>query len=299
MRWLAGQLAAAWGYFLLPFACFLLPARASGAVVNWASRRAFLYREETRAALRHAARSIPELEAQGFCRTFRQVRLIDAVDLWHGLFSSDRRIERSLVTEPVPWPRAERLVAVGTHVGPSTLTLRRLAAAGYRPRFVYRSIPVVLKRRAPVWFAYLRLRVAYLHRVCRGGAIAVPGGRGQVADAIAEPGCALVLLVDTAAGGERGGQVIELFGQALPVSPGGLALAWEGGATFSFFATRWDAETRRRVVEAGPARTFSELGELLQASAGFVQRTVEGNPAQWQLWSTEAPLLQAPDDPPA
>jgi hypothetical protein len=226
--------------------------------------------------------------------TVRLVRFLDAVDTWHGFFSSDRRIAKSLVSGPDHWPEAGPLVLLGTHLGPGTLFLRAVASAGYTPRFVFRDIPLAWRSSAPVYHAYLRFRMAYLRKVCQGREIRVPGGREAVAGALAEPDCALVLLFDAPAA-RPGGASFTVLGGTLPVDVGGLDMAVECRSTAAFFAMRWDEASSRRVIEVGAPLVLDDRDATLTQMEEFLGSWMERHSAQWQLWATTQPVLSATD----
>jgi len=294
MRWLQQQFLDLAAYWLLPFLCFLLPARTANALARFLARRRWLFRVPTANALANARAVATVPDPAAWTATVRLVRFLDAVDTWHGLFSSDRRIARSLVTGPEHWPEARPLVLLGTHLGPSTLFLRAVAAAGYTPRFVFRDIPRHGRSSTPVYHAYLRFRMAYLRKVCQGREIRVPGGRESVAEALTEPGCALVLLLDAPA--ERpSGASLSASGGSLPVDPRGLGMAVERRATAALFAMYWDEASGRRVIEVGDAEVLEERDATLARMEAFLGSCLERHSAQWQLWATTQPVLGAVD----
>lgn len=294
MRWLLQQLVDLAAYWLLPFLCFLLPARAASALARFVARRSGLFRTPMLNALANASAVMTIPDPTAWMATARLVRFLDAVDTWHGHFSSDRRIARGLITGPKHWPEATSLVFLGTHLGPGTLFLRAMAAAGYTPRFVFRDIPDIGRRSAPVYHAYLRFRIAYLRKVCRGREIRVPGGGEAVASALTEPGCALVLLLDAPA--ERPtGAALSVFGRSLPIDPRGLGMAVERRATAAFFTMCWDEASGRRVIEVSEPEVLEDRDATLSHMEAYLGSWLDRDPAQWQFWTTAQPVLAEAD----
>lgn len=290
MGWLLRQGRDLLCYWILPGLCFLMPVRAANAVARFVARRSWCFREQADWALANARAVAPVGDAEAWQSTFRLVRFLDAVDTWHGRFSSDRRIARSLVIGPEAWPEADSVVMLGTHLGPGTLFLRCLATAGWRPRFVFRDIPHDMRSAHPVFHAYLRWRVAYLRKVCRDGEITVPGGRQAVLEAMGEPGCALVLLQD-APSQRRGAKSLRVLERTLPVDGGGLELAAGQQARAALFAMTWDAARGRRVIEVSPPFTVGDGDGTLARLEAFLADQLVRHPAQWQLWGTADPVL--------
>jgi hypothetical protein len=297
VRWLIQQLLDVLGYWLLPALCFALPARPANGIARWVSGQRWLFRVHAPRALRNF-QALGEVETpEAWQRRFRLVRFLDAVDSWHGRFSSDRRIARSLVQDPPAWPEPPVSAWLGTHLGPSTLFLRRLAAQGYEPRFVFRDLPPGLGRQSPVYHAYLRWRIGYLRKVCEGREIRVPGGRGAVIEALETPGVALVLLLDAPAERDRGAE-FRVGGARLPIDPGGLGLAVERGVRGVMYTMVWDEALGRRVIRLGEAEPLEDRQRVLHRMEETLGEALARDPAQWQLWLTARPVLSRTESAP-
>ncbi|MEM1411402.1 MAG: hypothetical protein AAGH19_03510, partial [Pseudomonadota bacterium] len=155
MRWVLQQFRDMLAYWVMPFLAFIVPASVAKGLAQWLSSQSWLYSVHTKQALEHARSAGFVDDPIRWQQTFRLVRFLDAVDTWHGHFSSDRRIKRSLVSGPEHWPEVKTLVLLGTHLGPSTLLLRMLAQGGYRPCLVFRGLQSGMSRQSPVFYAYL------------------------------------------------------------------------------------------------------------------------------------------------
>jgi hypothetical protein len=297
VRWLLQQLLDLLGYWLLPALCFALPARPANGVARWVSGQRWLFRVHAPRALQNF-QAVGEVDApEAWQRRFRLVRFLDAVDSWHGRFSSDRRIARSLVQDPPAWPEPPVAAWLGTHLGPSTLFLRRLAAQGYEPRFVFRDLPPGLGRQSPVYHAYLRWRIGYLRKVCAGREIRVPGARASVVEALETPGVALVLLLDAPAERDRGAAFL-VGGARLPIDPGGLGLAVERGVRGVMYTMVWDEALGRRVIRLTEAGPLQDREAVLQRMEACLGEALARDPAQWQLWLTARPVLSQTESGP-
>lgn len=282
---------AGWlGYLVLPFLAFLMPAGLADRFTGWICRRGWLYRTELDLALANAEPVGAVDDPEAWSAMFRRVRFIDAVDVWHGLFSSTRRLNR-LVERDGVWPAETSFIAVGTHVGPGTLVLRMMREAGVTPQFVFRAIPPEWKRQVPALYAYTALRIRYIRRQCAGREIEVPRQRDRVGAAMEADDAALVLLVD-APGHSTHAHAVSLFGHRLITARRGLELAQSKQSRFVFYTLTLDPDTGRRRLELGSPRTFADDAALIAASSDFVTSVVEGAPAQWQLWSTPEQLLE-------
>ncbi len=291
MRWILRQCHDLTAYWAVPLLCFLLPTRAGNAVMRFTCRRNWFYRTHVENALRNADGVVEIGHPREWAYRVRITRFLDAVDVWHGRFSSDRRLARSLLTVEGEWPGTPSVVMVGTHAGPGTLSLRRLASGGFVPRFIYRDMTNAQLKRAPFLHAYQAARIRYMRWVSRDRAIRVPGGRKQVAEAIGEPGHALVLLPDAPAQSRRGDR-LDLFGFSLPIDARGLEEAVTRGAPCSFFSMYWDDAKGRRIMHIRPPRVFRGLEEALDAYNDFLVATLSHAPAQWHLWAIHAPVLR-------
>jgi len=294
MRWLLRQLHDLLAYWLLPFACFALPVSLGNRLARFVARRGWFYNDRIDQALRNASEVLSIGDPERWKAQLRLLRLLDAIDVWHGRFSSDKRIAEKLVVDPPAWPEESSLVVLGSHVGLGALLLRRLASAGYRPRLIYRDLPPGGNRQAPVFYAYMAWRVAYMKRMGDGGGIAVPGGRERYEAALEEPGAAIVLLVDAPSNRPRGTS-LRLWGHRLEVDARGLGMAVAAHARACHFSMYWDAQRQRRVIGLTAVRTLQTEQSALADSGDWLEELVEQHPEQWQLWLTLKPVLARED----
>jgi lauroyl/myristoyl acyltransferase len=290
VRWILQQLLDLLAYWLLPFICFLLPARPANALARFIAGRGWFFRRPAANALANVSAVMPVADPEAWQTEFRLVQFLDAVDVWHGRFSSDRRIARQLVTGPEAWPTAARQIFLGSHLGPSTLVLRCMAAAGLKPAFIYRRAQVDLKRRAPVLHAYQRWRVGYLTRVCEGREVSAPGGRDAVRRLFREPVCCPVLLVDAPAPRDHG-VALDIGGGRLPVDPRGVSMAVAEGLLATPFVMFWDPASGRRKIKLGQSAPLTDTDLTLRRMNELIDRWVRAHPAQWQLWLTAQPVV--------
>lgn len=294
MRWLRRQFKDLLAYWLLPFVCFALPAGPANSLAQFVARRDWLFKTLIENAERNAAMVTTIDDPAAWKTQLRLLRILDAVDVWHGFFSSDRRIERSLVSESFEWPKESSLLLMGTHVGLGALLMRRLASAGYRPRLIYRDLPPGFNRQAPVFHGYLMWRIAYMRKMGDQGGIAVPGGRDVYAEALKEPGAAIVSCIDAPADRPRG-TVLRLWGQTLEFDARGLVMAVDQQVRACHFAMYWDGRLGRRVIELSEPRTLDDQAQALADYADHVRRQVEGHSGQWHLWFADHQVLATED----
>lgn len=291
MHWLWRQLVDGVTYWVLPFIGFILPTRLAVAWARLLCRRNWLFRAQVRASLANARRVQDIDDERDWAYRFRMVQFIEAVDIWHATFSSDRRIARALVTQPAQWPLCDAIVMLGLHLGTGTLFLRCLAAAGFVPRIVYRELDRQWFRAKPILWWYRNWRIRYMIRVCQGGAIRVPGGRDLLDASFGEPGVGLVLVPDAPAEGRRGDR-LHYRGHSMPVNARGLEMLVSHGALSAFFSAWWNDETGRRVIEIAPPRVLEDIDSALEAVNAHLVDMLERQPVQWHLWSTAEPVLR-------
>lgn len=290
MRWILQQTLDLLAYWLLPFLCFLLPARPANALARFIAGRGWFFRRPAANALDNVSAILPVTDPEAWKAEFRLIQFLDAVDVWHGLFSSDRRITRHLVSVPESWPPPSRQIFLGSHLGPSTLVLRCMAAAGLKPAFIYRRAQSDLKGRAPVLHAYQRWRVRYLHKVCEGREVGTPGGRDAVRQLLAEPDCCLVLLIDAPSPRDHD-VALEICSGRLPIDPRGISMAVEEGLLATPFVMFWDRASGRRKIELHSSTRLTDTDLTLQQMNGLIEQWVQTYPAQWQLWLTAQPVF--------
>lgn len=294
MRWILRQILDLLAYWLLPFVCFLLPAPWANRLARFIAAQGWFFRRPASNALANVTAIMPIADENAWKSEFRLVQFLDAVDVWHGRFSSDRRIARHLVTVPEAWPPVQRQIFLGSHLGPSTLMLRCMAAAGLKPAFIYRRAQSDLKRRAPVLHAYQRWRVRYLNRVCDGREVGTPGGRDAVERLLQAPDCCLILLVDAPSPREHGAS-LDICGGRMPIDPRGVSMAVANGLAATPFVMYWEQDSGRRRIELGATAPLTDTDLTLQQMNGLIDQWVRAHPAQWQLWLTAQPVFSEGD----
>lgn len=295
VRWLLQQVLDFLAYWLLPFVCFLLPARWANTLARFIASRGWFFRRAVTNALANVTAIMPVADEKAWKTEFRLVQFLDAVDAWHGRFSSDQRIVRHLVTMPEVWPPVQRQIFLGSHLGPSTLIMRCMAAAGLKPALIYRTAQSDLKRRAPVLHAYQRWRVGYVKKVCEGREVASPGGREAFERMLRAPDCCLILLVDAPASRDLGVS-LDIQGGRLPIDPRGVSTAVSEGLVATPFVMLWDQASGRRRIELGVSAALTNTDLTLREMNGLIDQWVRAHPAQWQLWLTAQPVVAATNE---
>lgn len=290
VRWILQQILDLLAYWLLPFVCFLLPARWANGLARFIAGRGWFFRRPAANALANVQAIMPVADEHAWKAEFRLVQFLDAVDVWHGRFSSDRRIARHLVITPENWPPVQRQIFLGSHLGPSTLILRCMAAAGLKPALIYRTAQNDLKTRAPVLHAYQRWRVGYVKRICEGREVGTPGGREAFRRVLESPDCCLILLVDAPSSKDLGVS-LDIQGGRLPIDPRGVSTAVTEGLIATPFVMFWEQGSGRRKIELGASAALKDTDLTLSEMNGLIDQWVRAHPAQWQLWLTAQPVF--------
>lgn len=296
MRWIIQQILDFLAYWLLPFVCFLLPVRWANALARFIAARTWFFRRRVANGLTNARAVMPIADEKAWQKEIRLIQFLDAVDIWHGRFSSDKRIAHQLVTVPEVWPPVQRQIMLGSHVGTGTLIFRCLAAAGFKPAVIYRMIPRELLRRAPVLFAYLHWRLGYMKRMCEGREVGSPGGRDAFENRLRSPECCLILTIDAPSVKDRGVS-LEILGARLPIDPRGISTAVAEGVMATPYVMYWDEESGRRKLELSPSTLMTDTDETVREMSRLIDQWVRAHPAQFQLWLTAQPVLVGSGEP--
>ena len=292
--WCLRQLRDLLIYFLLPLLCFLLPVRWAERLQFHLAGSSWFFRGLTRAAWTNALEFGVQMPEADWKRQYRLMHLLDAVDLWHGLFSSDRRIRERLVTVSGNWPDpAQGAVFLGTHLGVGTLLMRVLAAAGFAPRLIYRGeLDRAHLGPTPVLYYYMKLRLYYMIRVCKGQAIRVGGAGLKLRDSMNQAHVGVIMVADSPLGAEVPDR-LPVLGKFLPVPRRGLDMLAQAQATFVPYNMVWDPARRQRVLELLPADRETDPEQMFARYAEHATDALARYGPQWRLWQVAHQVLVA------
>lgn len=281
-------------YVLLPLAALVLPAAVSRSMVHRVANWGWMLPDGDR-ALAAASRQVTITDAASWLRHWRRVELLDARDCFLLRFGRSGAVF-SEIEGLDSLARADGLVLVGMHWGPSLCILRLLSAHGMTPTLVYRKVDAGLKWKRPFQYLHLRVTVSEIERACGGTAIAAGGAKRRLQERLQAPGI-IIVLADAPA--QAGRPVLEgrLLGQRCRFNAGFPGLLLESGRAFAFYAISLtpDGRVRKRLDIDGPHQADTH-GAFMERYCGFLQAHLEEDSAQWRIWQVAGQLFPGEAD---
>ena len=258
------------------------------ALLPWPWAVAYVWRcsQQVDALHRHGERSASAARAvlteaidPGFARRAQFIALLDRLDAFRSVFRGlgplrHWRVEGS-------WPPAP-CVAVSLHYGNGFWALGDLRRHGHRAHFVAEGVDPSWLRARPVTRLIMRFR-RWCHERLTGAAVIYTGGARNRAAAALAAGESIVALIDVPHGLTRGWVPMRLFGQALAVQTGMIALARELGVPVVPFLTGVGTGRERR-LRIGPSLVAGSAEQVAAAAADWLAAAAAEDPAAWQLW---------------
>ena len=276
-------------FFLLPLPALLLPWRLAWPFYWRVAARRGVFSNQTERALAQARNSLQNPPDAEWARRFRSVLIVDLVDFWFSLLCPWRL--RWRIRARGAWPTRGPVVIIGSHWGPGFGALRSMRWAGIRPHFIFRKTPSERFRGQRVRQLFVTLRLRHQKRLFPGKCYHPGGYPRRLLRALRRDEHILVL-ADVPAGPHDDAAVIEVFGRPAVISTGMLGLTVRAGASFVTYAQGLDVATGDRDLRIDCLRQSASRRELLEALAGFLEETLERDPAQWQLWFAAAQFFE-------
>ncbi len=278
-------------YILLPLCCVLLPYKAGQAAILKIAGKGWLLQARSSASLALAQRFVSVADAHNWKVRWRLTELMEARDLWFSMLGRRKALLRGVRQTGVPQV-ADRLVLIGMHWGPSVLALQLFRAAGLAPRFVHRTVRPEVMRASPFYYFYLRLLVAYIHRICEGREITVPGARRELEAAQSEAGSPVILLDAPIT---QSAQPISITVGRLraELNADGPKLLVNGKALCVLYSMGLD-ESGTNVLNCAEPFVPGSVDQLLQRFADLMSQHLTQDSAQWRLWHAADQLFRQP-----
>lgn len=270
--------------WLVPGLAALLPWRWCLRLYWWLAGTGLLMREEVAGSRGGRAMLGLASDDRAFDRRFCFGFLLEHADLFRALGRGWRGLARTLPlrVSADDAPRAGLCFFFNFNQGLPALAALR--AAGYQAHLVYRSLE---RRPAGVgWlrYAYMRLRLRMVARVCGNPGIGTGGARERIAATIAAGGLVCVA-ADTPPRPGTGLVPIRFpDGREAWWRSGVLKLALELPGARRCFQVRLDWDTRERTLELKRLAPTGELAVLTtQLNAEFAQ-ALASQPELWFYW---------------
>lgn len=270
-------------YLALPLVSVFIPVAWSRALLARASNFDWVLKPEAEAAWSGVNDHVDGGDELVWKARWKQVEMLDVRDLYLMSFGRTTSVLNEVECD-TPIETAKDTVLIGMHWGPSISILKLLQVAGLNPALPWRRPGKEIFRTRP--FYYIFLSLAARHIVKTMGDRAVPiGGAGKVLRAMMnEPGTVIVVM-DAPPREGRAMLRADVLGKSAVFDAGFPNILADKQKSYVFYALSLQpgGYVRKKLELEGPF-TSSEAQEFLNNYAGFLDRHLANDPAQWRIW---------------
>lgn len=270
-------------YLALPLVSVFVPAAWSRALLARGSNLNWVLGPEAEAAWSGVTDYVDAGDKQVWKARWKQVEMLDARDCYLMSFGRSRSVLNEIECD-TPLEVVRDTVLIGMHWGPSVSILKLLQVAGLSPALPYRRPEKQIFRIRP--FYYIFLSLAARHIVKTMGERAVPiGGAGKVLRAMMDQPGSVIVVMDAPPRKDRPMLRTPVLGKEAIFDAGFPTILADKGKSYVFYALSLQPGglVRKKLELEGPFSS-NEAQEFVDKYAGFLERHLASDPAQWRIW---------------
>jgi hypothetical protein len=280
---LSQQLSDLFAYLLIPGLAVIVPATFSRKVLSRVSRWQWFMRVAAGAAFRGAQGYVDIEDEAAFKRRWKQVELLDVRDLYM-ILCGRSKVVLSEIARDTEVELAQDRIVIGMHWGPSISILKLLQKAGLDPALPYRPPEKQILRIRPFYYLFSTMAARYMVKTMGERAVPV-GGAGKILRAMMDQSGSVIVVMDAPAMEGRPTLGSTVLGRKAIFNAGFPAMLVDKEKEYVFYAISLatdDSITKKLELE-GPFSS-NEAQEFIQNYAGFLDRHLTTDPAQWRMW---------------
>lgn len=280
---LSQQFSDLFTYLLVPGLAVIVPAHISRGVLRRVSCWEWFLKDTARAALEGAREFVAIEDETAFRQRWKQVELLDARDLYMMSFGRTKSVLNEVRCDDVLEVAKDRAI-IGMHWGPSISILKLLRMAGLDPAIPYRPPERRILRIRPFYYLFSILAARYIVKTMGERAVAVGGAGKALSIMLDQPGSVIVIMDAPPMEGRRtlNSQVL---GKDARFNAGFPEILADKKKEYVFYAISLqdDGSLTKKLELEGPY-TSEDAQDFLHNYAGFLQRHLSADPAQWRIW---------------
>lgn len=270
-------------YLALPLVSVFVPVAWSRALLARASNFHWVLASEAESAWQGVQGYVEAGDEQVWKSRWKQVEMLDARDMYMMSFGRTRSVLEEIECD-TPLEVVRDTVLIGMHWGPSISILKLLQENGLSPALPYRKPEKQIFRIRP--FYYLFVSLAARHIVKTMGERAVPiGGAGKVLRAMMDQPGSVIVVMDAPPREGRAMLRSEVLGKQAVFDAGFPNIIADKKKSYVFYALNLQPGglVRKKLELEGPFNS-SEAQEFVDRYAGFLDRHLSADSAQWRIW---------------
>ncbi|MGA9574660.1 MAG: hypothetical protein WBS20_12020 [Lysobacterales bacterium] len=278
-----GQLVDFYVYLALPMVSVFLPAAWSRALLARSSGFSWVLSSEAGAALASASDFVDTGDRSVWKARWKQVEMLDVRDTYLMSFGRTRSVLAETECETDIEDVRDK-VLIGMHWGPSISILKILQTAGLNPALPFRRPEKQILRVRPFFYFYVTL--AARHIVKTMGERAVPiGGAGKALRAMMDQPGSVIVVMDAPPRKDRPTLSATVLGKNAVFEAGFPGILADNKKQYFLYALSLQPGglVRKKLELEGPY-CADDAQEFLHNYAGFLDRHLSSDPAQWRIW---------------
>lgn len=280
---LSQQLSDLFTYLLIPAIAVIVPASFSRWILRRVSHWRWFMATAAEAACQGARNFVDIEDEAAFKMRWKQVELLDVRDLYMILCGRSKAVLAEIEHVDSVGLMKDRVI-IGMHWGPSMSILKFFQAAGLDPAIPYRPPEKQLLFIRPFYYFFSTMVARYLVKTMGDRAIPVGGAGKKLLNMMDQTGSVIVVM-DAPPMAGRPTLYSRVLGRNAIFNasfPGNLADKEKEYVFYALNLQAGDSVTKKLELE-GPFCS-SEAQDFLQNYAGFLERHLLSDPAQWRIW---------------
>lgn len=269
-------------YLALPTVSVFLPAAWSRALLSRCSYFNWLLSTEAEDAWQSAAGFVDTGDEKKWKARWKQVEMLDVRDLYMMNFGRIRSIQSEIECETA-LDIAEGRFLIGMHWGPSISILKLLRLAGLSPAIPFRQPEKKIVRVRPLYYLFVSMAARYIVKT-----MDVPdatAGAGKVLRSMMGQAGTAMVVMDAPPTEGRSTLNAPVLGKNAIFDAGFPAILEDKKREYVFYSMSLQAGDSmcKKLELHGPYNEF-DAQEFLQKYAGFLDRHLASDSAQWRIW---------------
>jgi hypothetical protein len=270
-------------YLALPLVSVFLPASWSRALLARSSNLSWILSMEAEAAFSSASQYVETGDEKIWKARWKQVELLDVRDLYMMNLGRTRSVFAEIECD-TDLEVARDKVLIGMHWGPSISILKLFQVAGLNPAVPYRKPEREILWIRPFFYLFVRLAARYIEKMMGDRAVPI-GGAGKVLREMMDQTGSVFVVMDAPPKAGRPTLNAEVIGKNAHFDAGFPNILANNNKEYVFYAINLQPGglVRKKLELMGPFSS-SDAQEFVKQFAGFLDRHLSTDPAQWRIW---------------
>ena len=270
-------------YLALPLVSVFLPSSWSRALLARSSNLNWVLSMEAEAAFSSASQYVETGDEKTWKARWKQVEMLDIRDTYMMSFGRTGSVLGEIECD-TPLEIVRDRVLIGMHWGPSISILKLLQVAGLNPALPYRKPEREIFRIRPFYYIFVSLAARHIVKTMGERAVAI-GGAGKVLRAMMDQTGSVIVVMDAPPKAGKLTLNAEVIGKSAVFESGFPNILADNHKEYVFYALNLQPGglVRKKLELMGPFSS-SDAQEFVKQYAGFLDRHLSTDPAQWRIW---------------